>query len=282
MWCGRICTLANNQWDLGNLGGRVQDTPFYLAIISKGCRGILLLLDSKCTPMSRCWCILEIHTVLQLRRGEGGKLFEVAGMIEKFTQRTTVKGLVLPGPVLRMDLGGGEYKDMVQPERGWFPADVALKGIEVTLEEADASMPDDKVNINRMVAGMEEGTTEAPPKHCEAYDQFNREVRGLFQGAALYTLASRGNEAKVRKLLAVAAPGSVQYVNANGMSALYTASGHGYLGIVEALLAANAEVDRASDIEGFTPLIIASHGGHLEVVRYLCEAGADKEHVNSY
>ena len=90
MWCGRICTLANvnNQWDLGNLGSRVQDTSFYLAITSKGCRGILLLLDSKCTPMSRCWCILEIHvhTVLQLRRGKGGKLFGVAGMIKKGTQ----------------------------------------------------------------------------------------------------------------------------------------------------------------------------------------------------
>ena len=47
--CGRICTLANNQWNLGNLGGRVQETPFYLAIISNGCKGILLLLDSKCT-----------------------------------------------------------------------------------------------------------------------------------------------------------------------------------------------------------------------------------------
>ena len=72
---------------------------------------------------------MEIHTVLHLRGGEGGKLFEVAGMIEEGTQGTVKAGVytpVLPGLVLRMDLGGGEYKDMVQPEDGWFPPVVAL------------------------------------------------------------------------------------------------------------------------------------------------------------
>ena len=195
-------------------------------------------------------------------------------MIEKGEQRTNVR-TILPGPVLRMDLGGGVHKDMVQPEKGWFPNDVALKGIEVTLEEADASRPEDKVNINRMVAGMEEGTTEAPPEHCEAYDRFNKEVRSLFHGPALNTLAVRGEEAKVLEVLAVADKECVQYVDASGKSALFLAAAEGYLGIVEALLAADADVNRARD-NGCTPLYILSQNGHLNVVQALLTAGADK------
>ena len=67
---------------------------------------------------------------------------------------------------------------------------------------------------------MEEGTTEAPLEHCEAYDRFNKEVRSLFHGPALSDLALNGNEAKVLKLLAVADKECVQYVDASGASAL--------------------------------------------------------------
>jgi ankyrin repeat protein len=223
---------------------------------------------------------LEIHTVLQLRGGEGGKLFEVAGMIAKGEQHTTPTGFVLPGPLLRMDLGGGVHKDMVQPKNGWFPNDVALKGIEVTLEEADASMVDDKVNINRMVAGMEEGTTEAPPEHCEAYDRFNQEVRSLFHGPALNSLALNGKEAKVLELLAVANKECVQYVNANGMSALWQASEKGHIDIMKALLSADADVNCAQNT-GATPLFISSEEGHIDVVKLLRAANADVNHANN-
>ena len=41
-WC-RVCTLANNQWQLGNLQCRIQDTPFYVAILSNGCQGVVMV-----------------------------------------------------------------------------------------------------------------------------------------------------------------------------------------------------------------------------------------------
>ena len=54
-----ICTFANNQHELGELGGNVLLTPFARAILLDGCVGTLLLVDEDCTPMTRAWCVLE-------------------------------------------------------------------------------------------------------------------------------------------------------------------------------------------------------------------------------
>ena len=59
------------------------------------------------------------------------------------------------------------------------------------------------------------------------------------------------------KLLAVADKESVLYVDASGVSALYEASQKGHLGIVKALLAADADVNRATNTGG-TPLFVSS------------------------
>merc|ERR1719440_793258 len=79
-----ICTFANNQHDLGELGGDVLETPFALAIKLPDCVGTLLLVDAKCTPMTRVWCVLEAYVACIL--GEG-KRFDVAAMIPKETYR---------------------------------------------------------------------------------------------------------------------------------------------------------------------------------------------------
>ncbi|KAI9134650.1 ankyrin repeat domain-containing protein [Acaryochloris sp. CCMEE 5410] len=55
---------------------------------------------------------------------------------------------------------------------------------------------------------------------------------------------------------------------------LYCAAGEGFLGIVQLLIEAGADVNiRSSD--GLTPLMSAAAGGHLDVVRLLVESGAD-------
>jgi hypothetical protein len=61
---------------------------------------------------------------------------------------------------------------------------------------------------------------------------------------------------------------------AGGYTPLYVASHHGHLPVVEALLQAGADVDKARD-NGATPLYIASHHGHLPVVQALLQAGTD-------
>ena len=109
-----ICTFANNQHELGELGGNVLLTPFARAILLDGCVGTLLLVDEACTPMTRAWCVLEGWVT---RVHAAGKRFDVAAMIPEGTQTygDDVNGYkdVEPGPALRMDLGAGALKEPV-------------------------------------------------------------------------------------------------------------------------------------------------------------------------
>ena len=57
---------------------------------------------------------------------------------------------------------------------------------------------------------------------------------------------------------------------------LGVAAGHGHLQVIRLLLEANADKDKATP-GGATPLYIAAKNGHLEVVRLLLEANADKD-----
>jgi ankyrin repeat protein len=61
-----------------------------------------------------------------------------------------------------------------------------------------------------------------------------------------------------------------------GITPLYTASQHGHVLMVQALLAAGAEKNTTND-KGFTPLNAACFYGHTGVVRLLVDAGSDTE-----
>ena len=70
-----------------------------------------------------------------------------------------------PGPALRRDLGTGALKDAVKPENGTFPGTVALAGVAVRVEEADASQKQDLMSILRILAGSDKDAP--PPAHCQ-------------------------------------------------------------------------------------------------------------------
>lgn len=55
-----FCTLANNQHDLSQLAGALKDTPFWKAIAHPSCKGVVQLMDLRCTPPKRIWCVLEV------------------------------------------------------------------------------------------------------------------------------------------------------------------------------------------------------------------------------
>ncbi len=61
-----------------------------------------------------------------------------------------------------------------------------------------------------------------------------------------------------------------------GITPLYTASQHGHVLMVQALLAAGAEKNTTND-KGFTPLNAACFYGHTDVVRLLVDAGSNTE-----
>ena len=59
------------------------------------------------------------------------------------------------------------------------------------------------------------------------------------------------------------------------MTPLWIASQNGHLEVVRLLVDAGADKDKAHN-DGWTPLHRACFKGHVEVVRLLVEAGADK------
>ena len=56
---------------------------------------------------------------------------------------------------------------------------------------------------------------------------------------------------------------------------LFVAAQEGHLTVVTKLIAAGADVDKATTDDGSTPLYIAAQSGHLTVVMKLIAAGAD-------
>ena len=94
------------------------------------------------------------------------------------------------------------------------------------------------------------------------------------KGPLLFNPAFRGDAAAVQWILGDAAHPDHARV-ADGCTPLVAAASNGHLEVVRFLCEAGADKDKPMQ-DGATPLFIAAYQGHLEVVRFLCKAGADK------
>lgn len=90
-------------------------------------------------------------------------------------------------------------------------------------------------------------------------------------------VASQGGHFEVVQVLIEAAADLDKATSSTGFTSLLVASQKGHSEVVRLLIAAGADKEKSSNGAGITPLIMASQRGHLEVVRLLVEAGADKE-----
>ena len=70
-------------------------------------------------------------------------------------------------------------------------------------------------------------------------------------------------------------------INPSRRTALWIAAMKGHLPVVQFLVEQGADMESACD-DGATPLMVASEWGHLEVVRYLLEQAADRDKAASY
>eukprot|EP00928_Gymnodinium_smaydae_P040185 TRINITY_DN2729_c0_g1_i4.p1 TRINITY_DN2729_c0_g1~~TRINITY_DN2729_c0_g1_i4.p1 ORF type:complete len:1699 (+),score=289.52 TRINITY_DN2729_c0_g1_i4:3898-8994(+) len=56
-WC---CAFANNQHFI-QLGDKLEDSPFYMALQSERCKGTIMNLNRVASALQRTWCIYETH-----------------------------------------------------------------------------------------------------------------------------------------------------------------------------------------------------------------------------
>merc|ERR1712166_879330 len=262
-----FCTLANNQWELGELGGSLEDTPFWRAIGLCTCLGVVQVMDAMCTPHKRVWCIMELYVALEMP----GKLFEVLTMIPKDTQLQGDKD-VPAGPAL-LDAEQNEHiKSALEGKGGFFPPEIAVKGARVKVQNAQASQPQDRRSILQRIVQSDDSSSEPPVEHPR-YDVVNRKVQGLFRGAALYSHAIRGEVAELRELLSESTEG-LDYRSADGVSSVWMAAQKGHTEVVKVLAGFGADVKQA-DNNGHSPVWKAAQKGHTEVIKVLAGLGAD-------
>ncbi|MDF2964615.1 MAG: serine/threonine-protein phosphatase 6 regulatory ankyrin repeat subunit C-like [Rickettsiaceae bacterium] len=99
-------------------------------------------------------------------------------------------------------------------------------------------------------------------------------------GATPLTLAAQnGHTTIVEKLLAAGA--DVNKANEkNGATPLIYAAEKGHTAIVEELVAAGADINKANEKNGTTPLMFAAYNGHTAIALKLIAAGADVNKAN--
>lgn len=96
--------------------------------------------------------------------------------------------------------------------------------------------------------------------------------------AEIHDAAGEGDLVKVRALISEN-PDLVSAVNERGSTPLHSAAFGGHLEVVEFLLEKGAEIEAANG-GGFTPLHLATFAGHREVVELLLDQGANINALN--
>ena len=115
------------------------------------------------------------------------------------------------------------------------------------------------------------------------YVRINTDVRDVVGGAnyGSTTLALASEHGYVEVVDALIATGAdVNKANKYGRTPICWASLSSHLEVVQALIAEGADVNKA-DNSGRTPISMASSNGHLEVVQALIAAGADVKKASS-
>ena len=98
-------------------------------------------------------------------------------------------------------------------------------------------------------------------------------VKANVAAPAVANAAEHGDDAAVRRLVASGA--NVNVPQGDGMTALHWAAQRGDAAMAGALIRAHANVNAATVIDAYTPLLIAAKGGQAAVVRALINAGAN-------
>jgi len=243
------------------------------------CKGLVQVMDDECKPHQRSWCIIETYvaTVMQ------GKSFEVLAMAQdqklNQTQQLTRtnsqsnrrRESVQPKryPALRDRSGQEHCKNEDLP----FPSSVYQKGLQVSIATSQALLKQDRENILRLVADVDEPGMP-PPVICPGYDRVNWGVQRLFCGPALISFAHSNKVARISQLLQESPENVMDHMDEHGVTAVSIAASKGNEPLMRVLVEASANLD-VRNHEGKTPVCIAAESNHNAIVRLLARSGAN-------
>jgi hypothetical protein len=273
-----VCTFANNQHNLAELKGSLEETPFVKAILSSQCEGTVALFDGEASTLQRSWCVLEnfVSTSTAWAKKEKTYLYDIAAWLPAgiWTRGGDPNPAV---PILRLDHG-----DRYFIEGDWgFPPAIDRKGVEINICTAEASRKEDKRNILHMIAGTptERWNTELP-KCNQKYDEVNYHARRLFIPGVLHLAARNHNSEELKRLL-MEFPEDHNSCDSQGTSLVGIAAEIGDVNSLSVLLNAKADLG-AADRFGETPIHKAARTGNVHCLRVLLETRADPSVVTNH
>lgn len=173
-----ICAFANNQWELGRaINEDPRESGFARAMtVAEG--RTLAVLDKRGIIFNRIWCIYEMY----LSPTENGlwavytaKHHKYKNQMDEEEDRDAVG--IIPGGSTS-DIG---MTAMTRERERFFPFHLITKSLTVTVEEAEASVEIDRVNILNLITGNTGKRLNTPPLIThDAYDSLNDVLRSTF------------------------------------------------------------------------------------------------------
>ena len=214
-----VCAYANRQW---NLGGDVTEDPsqssFHRAI--RRSKGTVAILDSAGTYWSRIWCDYEVYVALEGAHEER-YTFDVytacQGVLDQCSFMQADKPPLFCEAVGLTDgLCAGDEKAMYPSLAGMmklrreanFPAFQQRKGLQVQLQNGDASMDSDKTHILNAIAGNSADSAAlnaTPPDAHPAFDAVNGKLSGRIASQSFVSACFRGDVDFAEKVIAAIA-----------------------------------------------------------------------------
>jgi ankyrin repeat protein len=170
--------------------------------------------------------------------------------------------------------------------------------VVVLIVSEDRSMAKRKTSEPAKKAGVKRGTARAGPDHTEpsgkpAQSQWQRRITRLYREQGfpvipptdyagwLVAAAEHGVLDEVKRFIELGADVNAQHMQFFDHSPLSVAALRGHLDVVLYLAEHGADVNRAVSNES-TPLTIAAENGHVDVVKCLVEHGADVNHQEKH
>jgi ankyrin repeat protein len=285
-----VCTFANNQQDLSELGGGLTDTPFVKVILSPVCQGTVVVFDRKLTPFKRIWCVLEnqVSTVDAIKMKSEPHAYDMAAIAPEYAWDE------LGSPVLRLDNGAAGPATEV----GRFPHEVVEAGIKIDVTNANASRPEDRRVILHFIAGSSpDRYNDEPPEEHPGYRDLNYNTRKRFASAQLRDRCGKGARGyleewekaplvdEVREILTLY-PETIDGDGSGGATPAFHAAASGFTEVLELLIAARADVHKGigstwtpwaghACITTNTPILEAARQSCLPALQLLIDARVD-------
>jgi len=298
-----ICSFANRQHSV-NLGTSLATSPFEKALSSNDCKGIVMVLDSEATPLTRIWCIYEVLRVHMLEHPfdmatENGVLTR-AGVEPRGALREDL--LQLSRRIFQIDPQSAQASveqdrvtilEEVDKAVGIEQFSLAVKGLLAKaflkagpqLRVSDSALSLEFMRIGQQAEfevswggrtelhiAAQRGDISRAQYIIDARGNIN-EQSGTLQVTPLH-LAARYNQNETMTMKLIQENANVHALDSGERTPLFWAALGGQMPTLDALLSSRADAN-ARDMQGYTVNMLAASQGYAEIIARLVDARAD-------